>query len=230
MLKILRKSKNKELLVITPLLKTDTISHSISKKTKETIKNNNIDFIWVSFEGPYKHATNVQNGIEQFKKQFGFLPKYIQILDRDIILSKNMLDKLHDTIKKASINDYRYAFSFCPFEYKGYINIKFPPKEYNINILLNNNYISSNSMYVTDAIEKVGGFVTDERVHRTSDWAMFLKLYKYGFIGKLCENTSFVAVSTKNDISAGSNDEFIKTRKLIYENYILPMGLSFKEN
>lgn len=217
MLNILKQGKTKELLVITPLL----IGHSISNETKKSIKKNDIDFTWISYEGTGKHATNVQAGINQFKKQFNFLPKYIQIIDRDIILGKNMLDRLHDTLVSASVkSDNKYAFSYCPFEYKGYMNVKFSPMEYDIKKLIKGNYISSNSMYNSQIIELVGGFITDEKMHRMSDWVMFLNLYKNGYIGKLCYNASFIAMSTKNDISAGSNEEYISTYKLIYQNFI----------
>lgn len=220
MLKVLKQGKSKELLVITPLF----TGHKISSETKTSIKKNNIDFTWISYEGSGKHASNVQAGLDQFKKQFNFLPKYIQIIDRDIILSRNMLDKLYDTIQRSSVkSNHKCAFSYCPFSYKGYINITFPPILYDIDKLLKKNYISSNSMYLTAAVEDVGGFVTNEKYHRTSDWAMFLKLYLNGYIGSLCANTSFIAMSTKNDISAGSNEEYHLTQQLIYRDFIVPI-------
>jgi len=214
MLNVLKESKSKELLVLTPLL----TGHKISSETKTSIKKNDIDFTWISYEGSGKHATNVQAGLDQFKKQFNFLPNYIQIIDRDIILGRNMLDKLHSVIKKSHL-----AFSYCPFEYSGHVNIKFPPMEYDIKKLLKGNYISSNSMYDSKIVEEVGGFVTDETIHRMSDWAMVLKLYKHGYIGGLCFSTSFIAMSTKNDISAGSNEEFYSTKKLIHRDFIEPI-------
>jgi len=72
-------------------------------------------------------------------------------------------------------------------------------------------------------VDRVGGFVVDEDVHRLSDWAMWLKCYKAGYVGKLCADTSFTAMSTKDDISAGSNEEYKRTKEIIIERFIKPI-------
>ncbi len=167
-----------------------------------------------------KHATNVQAGLDEYKKQFKSFPPYIQILDRDIILGRNFLDKMLSTIEKTDGN---IGFVYSPFEYKGYINVTFPPRVYDINFLMNNNYISSNSLYKSEAIERVGGFVTDIRIHRLSDWAMWLKMYKFGYIGQLCPNAFFTAISSPSDISAGGQEEYLTTKKLIIEEFVKPL-------
>lgn len=221
MIKIIKEGKNPKILVLTPLLKNDTVSHQISRETKISIKRNNIDYIWASYEGPYKHARNCQEGLHTFYKTFHYLPKYIFILDRDIIAGRNMLDKLYNCLSKTSE---KVAYSYCPFEYKGYINVKIPPVIWNIFDLKKRNYISSNSLYKTDALEKIGGFVIDEDTHRLSDWCFFLKAARMGYKGILCSNTSFVAVSTENDISAGGQREYNDTKKLVVERYISKFG------
>lgn len=217
MLKIIKECKKPEILVLTPLLKTDIISHQISRETKISIKRNDVDYIWASYEGPYKHARNCQEGLHTFYKTLHYLPKYIFILDRDIIVGRNMLDKLYNCLNKTSDT---IAYAYCGFEYKGHINLKIQPTIWNIFELKVRNYISSNSLYKTNILEKIGGFVTEEKYSRLSDWAFFLKAAKMGYKGILCSNTSFIAISTENDISAGSQEEFIKTRDMVIENFI----------
>ena len=213
MIKILKNTENAVILVVTPLL----TGHTISKETRQSINTNTVPFKWISYEGDGKHAANVQAGIDAYKTQFGTLPPYIQILDRDIICGRKMLDRLYANLKNLPSN---IAFSYCSFEYRGYINIVFPPKPYNIGQLITSNYISSNSLYRTCAIEKVGGFVTETKYHRLSDWAMFLRLYNNGFVGSLCYETSFIAASSKDDISAGSREEYIETRKNVLNDFM----------
>jgi GT2 family glycosyltransferase len=175
--------------------------------------------VWASWEGPKKHAANVQDGFDAYLSKFGVIPPYFQILDRDIILGRNAIDKLLMTLSRTK-EDIGYAY--CSFEYKGFVNAKFPPAPFDIKTLMIRNYISSNSMYKTDAVRKVG-FVTEEKYHRLSDWAMWLKMYRVGYSGILCPNTSFIAVSAEGDISAGSNDEYVSTKRLIMEDFVEPV-------
>lgn len=216
-LKILQSDKNSKILVVTALYS----GHTISGETKTTIRRNKTPYTWISYMSDGKHATNVQKAISAYRKRVGgIIPPYIFVLDRDIICGRHMLDKMINVLGKSDKN---IGFCYCPFEYTGHINMKFPPIEYDINKLIQGNYISSNSLYKTSMVERVGGFVVDEEYHRLSDWSMWLKCYKFGYIGKLCADTSFVAMSTKDDISAGSNAEFSTTRELVVERYIKPI-------
>jgi GT2 family glycosyltransferase len=182
--------------------------------------------VWISFESAAKHAANVQAGLDAYKEKYKTFPPYIQILDRDIILGRNYLDKMLATLQRArSRVDTKIGFAYSPFEYKGFINAKFPPLPYNIKALSQMNYISSNSLYVSSVVEEVGGFVTEEKYHRLSDWAMWLKMYRFGYTGELCPNTAFIAVSSQGDISAGSHEEFVTTRNLIIEDFVKPLSL-----
>lgn len=212
MIKILHEDKNAEILVITPLL----TGHEISDYTTKTIKTSTIPYIWVSYEDKYKHAKNVQMGLNEYKKQYGNLPKYIQVLDRDIVLGRKFLDRMYDVINISPTN---YAFTFCSFQYSGYINMAFRAVPFSHEHLKKGNYISSNSMYKSEAIEKVGGFVTEEKYHRLSDWAFFRKLCQYNYIGQPCYTTSFTAISTEKDISAGGQDEYVETYRLIIKDF-----------
>ncbi len=216
-LKVLQSDKDAKILVVTPLLS----GHSISGETKTTIRRNKTPYIWASYMGPDKHALNVQKGISAYRKKIGgVIPAYIFVLDRDIILGRGTLDKLYSVLTKAEKN---VGWCYCPFEYKGFVNVKFPAMEFNIQRLVQQNYISSNSLYRTNMLERVGGFVVDEDTHRLSDWAMWLKCYRQGYIGKLCQDASFIAMSTAGDISAGSTQEYSITRELVMERYIKPL-------
>lgn len=213
MLHIVLNCNNPDILVITPLL----TGRKISKETKVSIKRNDVPFIWASYTSTEKHAKNVQLGIDAFKKKFRYLPKYIQIIDDDISLNRGMLDKLH---RSLNITSPEIGYAYCNFEYTGHVNLKIPVGEYNIDRLKNKNYISSNSLYKTEMLYNVGGFVTELEYNRLSDWAFFLKVHKLGFKGMYIPNTGFIAHSTKADISAGSIDEHTLTKKLIQEKFI----------
>jgi len=220
MLKILKQDKDANILVITPLL----TGHQIFNQTKTALQRNTVPYIWASFEGSGKHAFNVQAGLDEYKRQFGKFPPYIQILDRDIIAGRYMLDRLLDVLSRAQIrSDKKIGYAYASFEYKGYINMQFPARLFDINMLMRGNYISSNSLYRSDVIEEVGGFVTEERYHRLSDYAFFLKLFYNGYHGIPCANASFVAISSKDDISAGSQEEYIETFKRIQEDFVKPI-------
>jgi hypothetical protein len=213
MLKIITKHKKPEILVMTPLL----TGHKISGETRTTIKRNTTPYTWASFESNRKHAANCQAGIEEFQKQYKFLPKYIFILDRDIILGRGLIDKLYNLLK---ITEPNVGYAYCPFEYKGYVNHKVPPKIWSSTELKKNNFISSNSLIKTEMWKKIGGYVTEEKYHRLSDWSFWLKAYNNGYKGILCENTSFIAMSTENDISAGDKNEHRITKELIIKDFI----------
>jgi hypothetical protein len=213
MIKVIKDCKNPLVLVITPLLP----EHEISNETRISIKSNKIYYKWISFTSNRKHAANVQAGIDTYKIEYGQLPEYLLILDRDIICGRKMIDRLHKVLFDEPKN---IGFSYCSFEYKGHINIRFHASPYDIDRLQKGNYISSNSLYRTSVIDDVGGFIVEEQYHRLSDWAMWLKIYNYGYIGTPCYDTSFIAISTEKDISAGSNEEYQITKKIVQDNFI----------
>lgn len=135
-----------------------------------------------------------------------------------------MLDRLYEVLERSRIrSDKKIGYAYANFEYKGYINVQFPARVFDINMLIRGNYISSNSLYCSEVVEEVGGFVTEEKYHRLSDWAMFLKLYKAGYHGIPSINASFVAISSEGDISAGSKEEYNTTYKLVQENFVRPI-------
>jgi len=210
-IKIERKVKNSKLLVVTPLLP----NHKISDDTKKTIKRNDIEFDWIQGIGENNIPTNVQNALAEYEKLYGILKYYIMI-DNDIILGRHMLDKLYEVIEKSPNN---VAYAYANFEFKGYINAQFPAIPFDPKRLMYANYISSNSMFKWDIVKKVG-LVTDDKYKRLLDWAFLLKLYDNGYIGIPAKNASFIAKSTRDDISAGNREDYNIKSKRVREDFI----------
>lgn len=215
MMQIIKQDKKSKVLVITPLLP----GHKVSKDTKRTIKRNETPFSWISYESENNIPTNVQNGLNEFRKS-NKLPPYILPLDNDIILGRGMIDRIVVAMEMLPRN---VAYVYANFEFKGRINKKFPAQAFDINKLVLNNYISSNSLIRLESLDSIGGFVTDDKYKRLLDWALWLKFYSYGYIGMPCPIANFIAISKENDISAGSYDDFRNKRSRIMEDFIKPL-------
>lgn len=215
MLKFLKESNDPKVLVITPLLP----GHKVSRDTKVTIKRNDIEFDWISYTGTNNIPTNVTLGIEDYKKEFD-IPKYLIMIDNDIILGRNMLDKMFNRIKNSPED---VAYTYASFKFEGVINKEFPAIPFNMKKLLQSNYISSNSMIKSSYLEYVDGLVTDEKYKRLLDWAMWLKFLSFGFVGLECPEASFIAKSTEKDISAGTSEDYRIKYLRVYEDFIKPM-------
>lgn len=218
--KIIRKDENSELLVITPLLP----KHKISKITKKTIKRNGTKLTWITSCGRNNIPKNVEYGLEWYVSKYK-IPKYILPLDRDIELGRYMIDRL---VKKLKTQPHQIAFAYAGFEFRGSINKKFPAKTYNINKLVKDNYISSNSLMRYDALKNVGGMVIDDEMVRLLDWALWLKFFYHGYIGINVPEASFIAYSTPDDISAGTLLDYQIKKNRVIKNYIEPIFEKYK--
>lgn len=214
---ILREDKDSALLVVTPLAP----GHKISKDTKRTIQRNDIPFTWISSEGPYNIPTNVENGIFWYRRkgQYPVLP-YVLPLDKDISLGRHMIDRLFANLDASDDN---IAFTYASFEFKGYINQKFPASQYDINVLVRGNYISSNSLIKVKALEDVEWFVKDDDLVRLLDWALWLKFYLHNWYGIPCQDANFVVNSGPGDISSRSEDDYKVKAQRVFERFILPL-------
>lgn len=204
-----------DILAITPLLP----GHKISKETKIGLKRSDISFNWASFESSANIPINVTRGIEEFKHRYKE-PKYVIIIDRDIIPNRNMLMKLHRDLSRAEDN---IAYCYCGFEFKGSVNAKFYGLEFDPMKLLNSNYISSNSMIKYDKLKEIGGFVIDNKYKRLLDWALWLKFLAAGYHGILCKDTRFIAIADENSVSAGTREEYKEKYHSVKEDFIKPM-------
>jgi len=221
MIKIIQKCNDPEILVVTPLLS----KHKMSKITKKTLKRNKTPFYWISSSGDNNIPTNAENGIKWYKNKFGKLPKYYMMIDRDIEAGRGLLDKLYTKLKSTKLSEpYSHSIGYCyaTFQFKGHVNKDFPATAYDINKLVQSNYISSNTMFLTEVVEHVG-LVKDDKYKRLLDWAFLLKCFSKGFIGIPEPKAYFIAHSTKDDISAGDANDYQVKAKRVYKDFILPL-------
>jgi len=212
--------------VVTPLLE----GHLISKETKKTIKRNKTPFTWITSQGPNNIPTNVQYGLDHYLNHLNGPAEYVLPLDRDIILGRSMIDRMVKALdEKNEFIDYKIAYAYANFKFQGYINRSFEAIPFNANKLLNENYISSNSLIRIDYLNDVGGFVTNNRYKRLLDWCLWLKFFSKGYIGKTCKNASFIAVSKEKDVSAGSLEELNLKKGRVFNDFIKPIIDGYKK-
>lgn len=217
---LLPEVEDPKVLVVTPLLP----GHVVSKKTKKSMKRNDIPFMWITSEGENNIPINLENGLNWYEKRFGSLPDYYMMIDRDIIAGRHLIDKLYNHLSKKHSKMVKeiHAYAYASFEFKGYVNAKFPAIPFDPIRLLQGNYISSNSLFYTPVAREVG-LVKDEKYKRLLDWAFLLKLLDNGYIGLNCPDASFVAMSTDKDISAGSQDDYRIKHQRVHEDFVLPV-------
>lgn len=214
-IKTIVECKNPEILIVTPLLP----DHKVSGITKKTIKRNKTPFYWVASAGKQNIPKNALEGILWYKKRYGKLPPYYMMIDRDIEAGRGLLDRLYNVLKETRLG---IGYAYASFEFKGYINHKFHADPYDINRLIQCNYISSNTMFKSEIIEGVG-LVTDDKYKRLLDYAFLLKCFKAGYIGQPVPEAKFIAHSTTTDISAGDNEDYHKKYKRVYDDFIKPL-------
>ena len=216
-IKIIHEDENPEVLVVTPLWP----EHKISKETKTSIKRNKIKKLWISSEGPNNIPMNAKYGLLWANQMKYDIPFYIMI-DRDITLGRYMLDRMAKNLMDNHRKQSRVVYTYANFEFKGHVNKKFPCQPFDINKLMQGNYISSNSMFFTSIVNEIG-LVTDDHFKRLLDWCFLLKLFYYDYIGTSCPSASFIAHSTKEDISAGSPQDYWVKQQRVMEYFIKPI-------
>jgi hypothetical protein len=217
--KIIHKSPHPKVLVITPLLPF----HEVSKDTKRSIKRNKTPFIWITSKGDNNIAKNLKNGLDWYYWHGVMTPYYIMI-DSDIELGRHMIDRL---VKKLGSQKPNIAFAYASFKFKGEMNREFPAERYDINRLMQHNYISSNSLFKSDITQRVG-LVTDDKYKRLLDWAFLLKLYEHGYYGAPCPEANFVAKSSMKDVSAGGLEDYNIKRDRVIKDFVEPLPLMRK--
>ncbi len=215
MINVIKAVKNPQVLVVTPLLP----DHKVSKHTKISLKRNKIPFYWISSAGNHNIPTNALHGIEWFKSKYGKLPRCYMMVDRDIEAGRGLIDKLYEKLMKMSKD---IAYCYATFQFKGHLNADFPAIPFDINRLLQANYISSNTMFISSVVEDVG-LVTDDKYKRLLDYAFLLKCFQAGYIGVPEPKAWFIAHSTDKDISAGSQEDYQQKYMRVYEDFIQPI-------
>lgn len=211
MLRELKIVNDPQVLVVTPLWP----GHKISRNTKISIKRNDIEYDWISYEDKNNIPTNVNIAINEYDKS----PLFFIMIDRDITLGRNALDKLSNKLINSNEN---VGYAYPNLKFEGYQNRYFPARPFNITDLIKQNYITSNSMIKFDYLLDVG-LVMDEKYKRLLDWALWLKFFQYGYIGVACPNVTFVANSTKDDISSGSKDDYMVKYNRVKRDFIDPL-------
>ena len=209
-------NKNAEVVVITPLLP----GHKVSKETKKTLKRNKVPYTWIHSIGNNNIPTNVQYGLDHYLYDLKGEAKYVLPLDRDIILGRNMIDKMASILSNTPET---VAYTYASFEFKGTINIKFKARTFDPVALCRDNYISSNSLIKIEELYNIGGFVTENKYKRLLDWCLWLHFFYKGYQGVPTPKTSFIAISTKDDVSAGSDYEYRTKKKHVFNDFIKPI-------
>lgn len=211
---IIKKDKEPKILIVTPLLP----EHKISKVTKKTIKRNNVPLVWVSYSSKANTAKNAQLGFEAYREKYS-LPSYFLLLDNDIELGRHMLDRMVATIEKSPDH---VAYCYCTFRFTGAVNKEFQAIPFDVNLLVQQNYISSNSLIKVGHLEFIGGLVTDQKYKRLLDWCTWLKFLQNGYGGIPCPQARFVAYASEDSISAGSDQEYTEKHQRVQEDFVKP--------
>jgi hypothetical protein len=225
-LTVIREDKNPEVLIVTPLWP----GHKISRETKKTIKRNDTPISWYSYSDYNNIPQNWWSAIRELRSRKKKLPKYFLPLDRDIILGRYMIDRMVNVFEgrgnlrtRNRVIPAHTAYIYCNFEFKGTVNREFLAEPFDINRLTKGNYISSNSLMNLDTLEFIGGPVTDPQYVRLLDWALWLKFAQFGYIGHPCKEANFVAISSENDISAGSPEDYQLKHQRVHEDFVKPL-------
>jgi len=221
-IKLKREVQNADILVVTPLLH----GHTISKKTRTTIKRNQTPFSWVIVSENNNIPTNVELGLNWYRKEIG-TPKYVLPIDRDIIMGRNMIDKMYHTLEH--VRQSNVAYTYANFEFKGTTNAQFPARPFDIAQLVTHNYISSNSMIKVSCLDKVGGFIKDDKYVRLLDWCLWLTFLYHGYIGFPTYKASFVAISEKDTISDGGDMDYTIKRNHVIKDFIEPLHKKYSK-
>lgn len=208
-------SKKPKVLVVTPLLP----GHKVSKITKKTIKRNDTPFSWVSYSGENNIPTNAQKGINEYQRKWGMV-KYFLMIDRDIEAGRHLIDRMYETLERSNDD---IAYCYASFEFRGYVNASFPADTFDMIRLLEGNYISSNSMMKMSCLEEIGGLITDGQYTRLLDWALWLNFLRYGYSGIPCPDAYFIAHSDKEDVSAGTKEDYRLKYNRVKRDFAIPV-------
>ena len=215
MINYIVKDRNPQLLVISPLKKGDVISHD----TLTSVHRNNISMHWISFEGDGNPYQNFRTALQLYSFT-NDIPEYMIKMDNDIVCDDEMLDKMYSTLHHSQEE---VAYTYCAFRFTGSINMTFVADPFNIERLLQSNYISSISMMKSRHLEQIGGVVTDDKYFRLLDWALWLKFLYKGKIGIPCKTTSFTAFASGESVSARGPEDYKEKALRVMEDFVVPI-------
>lgn len=214
MFKIQHKSRWPKFLIITPLRPQD----KISAETRKTIKRNTTSFDWISYESDNNIPTNTTFALNEYESQYPKL-NYLIKIDNDINLDRSLLDSMYSNLVNSN-NIIGYCY--CPFKFilPDAKEIQFT-QQFNRNKLIEQNYISSNSMIKRNMLEYVGGFVTDGKYERLLDWAFWLRCLYYGFEGLMIPSKQFSTPLNENSVSNRGVQDYKTKYNRVYKDFSL---------
>lgn len=207
---ILQVSESPEFSIVTPLRTGDSVSHA----TIDSVLKCEIPFNWISVESDNNVMKNFEIGFFELLNVKQLAPHAIKI-DNDTEWGEDTLKEMSFVLKESFDN---VAYSYCSFQYSGYINNSFPAINFNGEKLKQGNFISSNSMFKSSVIWEVG-LVTDDQYVRLLDWAFLLKCLKNGYIGKPSAG-NFTAYSSQNSISSRSIEDYNIKKERVLRDFL----------
>ena len=220
MIKKVVEQKDPQILIITPLRE----GAKVSKQTKKTIKRTRTPYTWITYMGKGNPACNTNKGLKEYRKNYDKVPPYVIKLDNDITASRFMLDKMVTALQRQSVmSDHRAGYAYCSFKFEGAVNASFPADPFDIRRLMQHNYISFNSLIVYEALRQSGGFVTDDKYFRLLDWALWLKMFSYGYQGLPVQDCNFVAYASPDSVSAKGQEDYEIKHRAVHEDFVTPI-------
>jgi hypothetical protein len=210
------------------MINIDKIDDGLPISVIVPLSNNRKDFFY-NFVLPLVEANNPNEII--INDDLGSAPKkrnngvkkstqpYLFFLDDDILLPKNYLETLHNSIKNS---DYAYAYT----GYKGIVlhpeshpmkgNFEIKSNEFDGNKLKRGNYISTMSLIKKDCFP-----FFDEKLKRFQDWDIFLNMYiNNNYQGKFIPNLQFMAYYIDKGITSTDNS-MVESYNIIKNKYNL---------
>lgn len=156
---------------------------------------------------PYEIIINDNDGNAAKKRNEGFQSSscpFVFPCDDDIVLPKNYLQKLYDSIKEDSTVGYVYtgytAIVLYPKTHPNKENYKAPTQDFNGDDLRQGNYISSMSLMKREIYPSF-----DESLPQYDDYDMYLRLLDKGVFGKACHGIEFLAFYIDEGITSVNN-------------------------
>lgn len=216
---IIHESDHPKILVITPLRPTDSILESLKTNI---IDYTNIEFDWISCSSKGNCPQNAQIGLEKWRKvhpnKFDDIDFIIK-LDNDLGVPSDFLNKLY-TVAMINKNNPNIGYFYPSLYYRGIQNLDFPAVPFNSQKLRQSNYITSMAMIKLDVLEKIGGFIYNKKYIRLADWALWLHMLNNGYVGCPVPDTFIVAPLEEHNISAGSQENYQRIYKNVYDDFI----------
>jgi len=219
MIKFLLQQTNPQLLIITPLKKGD----KVSTETYKSVGITNVASDWIIYEDNQNPYKNFDDALRLYLLTHN-IPKYIIKMDNDIVVQETMLEQMVETLEGSQE---MVAYTYCDFSFTGAVNMEFKANKFDINQLLQSNYISSISMMKSSHLKDIGGVVTDDKYFRLLDWALWLKFLLNGKVGEPTPNTSFVAYASSKSVSAGTPEDYKKKAQLVMEDFVVPIRIKY---